>query len=150
MASRRALIGIATAVWLMASLFVLKSGVEEYAAHLDALLVALTVVVFLPFFFMFQSIARKNRVRISNLPTDRNNPLSFFTLKSYLVVAFMMTLGAVLRSTPAVPRFFIAFFYVGLGTALLSAAVSYLRYFAAYERYRAEDRAGRTSEQRSA
>ncbi len=139
MVSRRALIGISALVWLWAGYSVLRIGVAEYSPFVGPVAFALTALVFAPFFVMFQKLARKNRVRISNMPTERNNPLTFFTVRSYVIIAFMMTLGIVLRSIPAVPRFFIAFFYVGLGSALLLAGVSYVLYLVRFQRYAEAD-----------
>ena len=139
MVSRRALIGISALVWLWAGYSVLRIRVAEYSPFVGPVAFALTALVFAPFFVMFQKLARKNRVRISNMPTERNNPLTFFTVRSYVIIAFMMTLGIVLRSIPAVPRFFIAFFYVGLGSALFLAGVSYVLYLVRFQRYAEAD-----------
>ena len=139
MASRRTLVGISAVVWLAAGLMVLRFGVQEYPSHLSALLVALTLIVFVPFGMMFQKMTVKNRRRIVRMGTDDNNPLSFFTPKTYAIIAFMMALGASLRACDAVPRFFIAFFYVGLGSALFLAGRRYAENFIRYGRYESAD-----------
>ncbi len=140
MVSRRFLLGISAAVWLLAGFFVCHFGVMEYPSNFSLLLVGFTIVIFVPFFFMFQKMTVKNRRRIVNLPSERNNPLTFFTPRTYAIIAFMMTLGVVLRHLPAVPRFFIAFFYVGLGTALFIAGLRYLENVLHFGRYDVEDR----------
>lgn len=42
----------------------------------------------------------------------------FLTLKGYLIIAFMMTLGFTLRGIGKLPDSYFAFFYTGLGSAL--------------------------------
>ncbi len=139
MVSRRALIGISALVWLWAGYNVLRIGVAAYGPFVEPATFALTAAVFAPFFVMFQKLARENRVRISNMPTEKNNPFTFFTVRSYVIIALMMTLGLVLRGIPAVPRFFIAFFYVGLGSALFLAGASYVLYLVRFDRYAEAD-----------
>ena len=47
-------------------------------------------------------------------------------VKSYAIMAFMITLGVLLRKCPAIAPSFIASFYVGLGLALSVAGVIYI------------------------
>ena len=50
----------------------------------------------------------------------------FFDTKSYLIMAFMMTLDIGLRVSGVVPTRFIAYFYTGLGASLLTAGVLFI------------------------
>lgn len=47
----------------------------------------------------------------------------FLTLKGYLIIAFMMTMGITLRRLGTIPEHFFAFFYTGLGSALFIAGL---------------------------
>lgn len=59
---------------------------------------------------------------------DRAPLYRFMSLKGYLIIIFMMTLGISLRSIGSIPDGFFAFFYTGLGSALfLAGAGSLLR-----------------------
>ena len=49
--------------------------------------------------------------------------LKFFDVKSFIIMAVMMTGGISLRAFGLVPNWFIAFFYTGLGASLLLAGL---------------------------
>ena len=125
MVSKRVLLAIASFVWLSAGFNVARIGIAEYADNFTPLLPLWTVLVFIPFFFMFRQMVKKNTRRILAYESERVLFLKFFTLKSYILIAVMMSLGMVLRGVSAVPRMFIAFFYTGLGCALFLAGVHF-------------------------
>lgn len=77
--------------------------------------------------FGFQKIAAKNIKRILPMP-DRRCVFSFFTWKSYVLIAVMMTLGRLLRSS-AIPKPCLAVLYTAIGLALILSSVKYLRVF---------------------
>lgn len=126
MVSKRSLIGISAFVWLIAGFNVLRFGIIEYRGRFSFLILMFTVAVFIPFFIMFQKMVVNNIKRILSMAENKILFLKFFSLKSYIIIAFMMTLGIVLRNMELVPRYFITFFYTGLGTALFSAGLRYL------------------------
>lgn len=133
MVSKKSLLGISALVWMIAGFNVLRLGILEYQKNLSAMLVFLTVLTFLAFGFMFQNMVRKNTIRIVSFVQERILFLKFFPLKSYLIIAFMMSFGILLRNNDQVPRYFIAFFYTGLGAALLLAGIKFLFNYARYK-----------------
>lgn len=82
----------------------------------------LTLVFFL---FIFSKITKKYTDRILQLPDEKNSVFMIMNLKGYLMFAFMITLGLVLKSIHSVPIEFFAFFYCGLGPALLYVAIKF-------------------------
>ena len=59
----------------------------------------------------------------------------FFDLKSFLIMAFMISFGIIIRSFHLLPERFIAVFYTGLGAALFMAGVLFGRnYIQAYRK----------------
>ena len=77
--------------------------------------------------FGFLRIANINISRI--LQTDELKCLfSFFPLKSYLIVAIMVTLGTILRHS-VIPKHFLSILYLGIGLALILSSVRYMRIF---------------------
>ncbi len=64
--------------------------------------------------------------KIHSLPSPREPIYLTFSLKGYLVIAFMNTLGITLRHIPGIPSSFFAWFYLGLGPGLLSAGIRFL------------------------
>lgn len=85
-----------------------------------------SIPVFAAFGTMFFRIITKNARRIHAMEGDKAPLYKFLTLKGYLIIAFMMTLGITLRSFESVPDSFFAFFYTGLGSALALAGLSSL------------------------
>ena len=86
----------------------------------------LSAVVFGLFWFMFTGVVRKYAERIMAMPEPRTSILKTFSVKGYLIIAFMITLGITLKQIPQVPDSFIAWFYCGLGPGLLSAGIRFI------------------------
>ena len=89
-------------------------------------MLTLSFLVFAGFFFMFKGIVRKYADRIHNLPRPKESVFKTFSLKGYLIIAFMITLGITLQYIPGIPESFFAWFYLGLGAGLLSAGIRFL------------------------
>lgn len=129
---RRILLLIAGIVWLIAGVNVARLGIIAYQqllaiSFLDLLL---SVVVFAAFGFMFFKMSVKHNQRIHSY-TEVYRPIwHFFDLKSYIIMAIMMTGGIWLRNSGLVPVRFIAVFYTGLGCALGAAGLFFLVLFA--------------------
>ena len=75
--------------------------------------------------FVFSKLVKKHTERISNYTEEKHLFIKFFDGKSFVIMAFMMTLGIVLRSGGLAPKRFIAFFYAGLGASLLLAGLKF-------------------------
>ena len=86
----------------------------------------LSAAVFAGFWFMFTGVVRKYAARITAMTEARTSIFKTFSLKGYLIIAFMITLGITLKRLPQVPDSFIAWFYCGLGPGLLSAGIRFL------------------------
>ncbi len=84
------------------------------------------IAIFCAFHPMFSKLVQKNIQRIADLEGERHHVVRFFDRKSYLMMAFMMSLGIGMRAAGIVPDWFIAFFYTGLGLALTLAGASYI------------------------
>lgn len=86
----------------------------------------LSAVVFTGFWFMFTGMVGKYSRRILAMTEPRTSIFRTFSVKGYLIIAFMITLGITLRRIPQVPDSFIAWFYSGLGPGLLSAGIRFI------------------------
>ena len=103
---------LASLVWMIAGFNVLRIGIETYAEYQTVINYIVTIIVFLLFWFMV-----------------------FFDLKSFLIMAFMISFGIIIRSFHLLPERFIAVFYTGLGAALFMAGVLFGRnYIQAYRK----------------
>lgn len=75
--------------------------------------------------FGFLKVVDKNLGRI-NLLNDRPCVFSFMSWKSYILVAFMVSLGITLRHS-STPKQYLAVIYIGIGLALMLSSVRYFR-----------------------
>lgn len=122
---KRALLAIAGCVWLAAGFNVARLGVLSYIRldEISAVHILLSIVVFCVFGFMLYRMSVRHTNRIRSYPQETRPVWNFFDLKSYLIMAFMMSGGIWLRNSGLAPEVFIAVFYTGLGCALGSAGI---------------------------
>lgn len=128
--NRRILLFIAGGVWLIAGINILRIGVVTWLDNSQNWLfkVGEATAVFLLFFvFVFRRLYNKYTLRISQ-KQDRSCPFSFFDVKGWIMMAFMITLGILARKYHWLPDSFISVFYAGLSVALLVTAVLFLRH----------------------
>ena len=107
-------------------------GIDHYGRleHIPWWYFLLSAVVFAGFWFMFTGVVRRYSGRILSMKEPRTSIFKTFSLKGYLIIAFMITLGITLKRIPQVPDSFIAWFYCGLGPGLLSAGIRFIfRFF---------------------
>lgn len=121
---------LASFVWLAAGLNVLKIGITTYADHHMVWNYFWSFVVFCFFWWMiFSKMARKHTRRIQSYECEKQFFWKFFDLKSFFIMAFMMTLGITIRAFQLFPEQFIAVFYTGLGAALSLAGLLFGWYY---------------------
>ena len=126
--STRHLLLINGLLWLAVGNRILLVGIASYI-RLETIrwwYPLLSAVVFAGFFVMFTGVVRRYAARIMSMPEPRTSVWKTFGLKGYLIIAFMITLGVMLRSIPQVPDSFIAWFYCGLGSGLISAGIRFV------------------------
>lgn len=125
---KRTLLLIACLVWAAAGYNVLRLGILAYPGYLTGLNLLLSAVVFTVFqIFIFGRLVIKHSRRIAAYGEERQFFWNFFDLKSFAIMAFMMTGGIWLRSSGLAPQRFIAVFYSGLGASLLLAGILFGR-----------------------
>ena len=78
---------------------------------------------------VFGKLVKKHTARIRAYEEERHFFLKFFDVKSFLIMAVMMSGGIWLRSSGLAPERFIAVFYTGLGASLLLAGVRFGYHF---------------------
>lgn len=125
------LLFLACIVWMIAGFNVLKIGIESYPEYRTILNYGLTILVFLIFWFMvFYKLTMKHTTRIQGYEEEKQFFYKFFDLKSFFIMAFMISFGIIIRTFHLLPERFIAVFYTGLGAALFLAGVLFgLNYF---------------------
>ena len=123
------LLAINGLMWTAIGTKISITGISHYlTTSTDKLLwmIPLSVLVFTGFYMMFTGIVRKYSERIHALPGPKEPIYKTFSVKGYLIIAFMITLGISLKYIPGIPESFFAWFYMGLGPGLLSAGIRFL------------------------
>lgn len=119
---------LAGIVWLVAGLNVCKIGITTWMSlpNTTIIMTVGSLLTLAAFSAMFVKMVFKNFRRIQQIDVERRKVWHMMSVKSYIIMAFMITLGITLRHSPYVPAQFIASFYVGLGSALSLAGLTYL------------------------
>ena len=100
-------------VWLVAGINILRIGISCWItdAHYWLLKVCEASLIFLLFFCMiFHKLYRKHAQRITAGNPNKRCPFSFFDVKGWLMMAFMIALGITIRTARLLPEMF----YCGL------------------------------------
>ena len=129
--SKGTLIVTAGLVWILAGSNILRIGITTWQQESDFSVsnIMLSIVVFLIFFcFIFKNQFSKHTIRITNKKSDNSCPFSFFDLKSWAIMLFMIGMGVVVRKYQLLPPTFIAIFYTGLSLALILTGLLFIRY----------------------
>lgn len=123
----RTLLLLASIVWLVAGINIVRIGLEAYGAgHLSLINAGLSVVIGIVFWtFVFGKLVSKHSDRIEAYGDEQRFFLSFFDVPSFIIMAIMMTGGISIRSFSLAPEPFIAVFYTGLGAALACAGAAF-------------------------
>ena len=122
---RNTLLLIAALVWRAAGFNILRIGLLAYPPYRTIVNYLLSAVV-----FIFGRLVNKHTARISAYEEELHFFLKFFDVKSFIIMAVMMTGGIWLRSSGVAPDWFISFFYSGLDTSLLLAGLLFACNFA--------------------
>ena len=117
-------------LWTAIGTKILITGLSHYL-QVDRLqdiwwMIPLSILVFAGFYMMFTGVVRKYSARILSMTEDKAGIWRTFSLKGYLIIGFMISLGIGLKHIPGIPSNFFAWFYCGLGPGLLSAGIRFL------------------------
>lgn len=124
MVKKNTLLLLACLVWSAAGFNVLRLGLMAYPAYRGLWNYLLSALVFSVFqIFVFGRLVKKRTGRIGAYTEERHFFLKFFDVRSFAIMAVMMTGGIGLRASRLAPERFIAVFYTGLGASLLLAGL---------------------------
>lgn len=128
-AGKKSLLAINAVLWAIPGVIISTKGILAYSTvdgcNKVLYLIAGSLLTLVFFLFIFSKITKKYTDQILQLPDEKNSVFMIMNLKGYLMFAFMIILGLVLKSIHSVPIEFFAFFYCGLGPALLYAAIKF-------------------------
>lgn len=131
MVKNRNLLLIASFVWVIAGFNILRIGVLSYSNYVTFVNIIISLGIFMVFWFkVFNKLVVKHTFRIKGYEEPKQYFWKFFDLKSFCIMAFMMTFGIAIRSLNLLPEIAIAVFYTGLGSALFLAGIKFMYHFA--------------------
>lgn len=126
---KRTLLLIAGIVWGFAGFRVLTLGIEDVKINNGNWIVTLifaSIVFYIFFKFIFSKMFKKHTRRIIKSSLNKHCVFSFFDIKSYCIMGFMIFLGITIRSTRIFNPVYVGDFYIGLGLALFMAGMLFL------------------------
>lgn len=118
-------------IWLLAGLNILRIGLMCWIGDHQYWLfkVCEASLIFLLFFgIIFHKLYKTHTLRISQ-KQGKHCPFSFFDVKGWIVMVFMITVGVVVRVYLLLPNSFIAVFYTGLSLALIGTGLRFIKYW---------------------
>ena len=122
-------------VWFAAGFNIIRIGILASGRPWSILAVLSAILVFGLFYvFIFRRLIGKHTKRILRSKEERMHILRFFDVKSYCIMAFMMTFGILLRRADIWPGHCIRMFYTGLGASLVAAGIGFCIKFGTVEK----------------
>lgn len=121
----------AGAIWLLAGVNILRVGLTCWINDTQYWLFKIceASLIFLLFFgIIFHKLYKKHTFRISQ-KKGKHCPFSFFDIKGWIVMIFMITVGLAARVYHLLPDSFIAVFYTGLSLALIGTGLRFIGYW---------------------
>jgi hypothetical protein len=128
-AKKRTLLLLAGIIWSFAGGRILTLGYEDLIIKTNSswkyMLISIAIA-FVFFKLVFNNMVNKHTTRIMSSSLTEHCIFSFFDLKGYIIMIFMITGGITLRNSHVVNSVYLGTFYIGLGSALLSAGIKFL------------------------
>jgi hypothetical protein len=134
---KRVLFFFAAFVWGFAAYRILLIGVGDVLKNTEFYWINIIIGIIGVYFFfkgVFYKMYKKHTRRIINSESEKLFIISFFDVRGYIIMIFMITLGVTLRKLNVIPSLYIGTFYITLGGSLLSASLSFLYAALKYDR----------------
>jgi len=125
---KRVLLFVAAVVWTFAGSMLLFRGYKmlDLKSRLLGLQLLLALAGGLVFYLkMFSKISLKHTHRILNMKEELPCLFSFFNFRSYILMAFMISMGITLRTTGWVAPVYLSFLYLMMSVPLLISSVRF-------------------------
>lgn len=136
---RRYLLFIAAIVWTFAGGMLLYRGVSLLYTVKDFVwlrILICTIAGGLFYFLLFYKISLKHSIRILNLKYDYPCMFSFFSLKSYIMMAIMITSGILLRKSGILSPGYMSELYITMGIPLFLSSLRFYYYGINYRQFK--------------
>lgn len=126
---KRHLLLVAAFIWAFAGIILgIRGGVFilHYSRHqlLDFLFAIVAGTIF--FGMVFAKISQKHITRIKSLPLVSHWFFTFFSIKSYFMMALMIGLGVTIRKLNIIETEYLYTFFISMGIPLMISAVRFI------------------------
>jgi len=124
-ASKNVLLIFAGIVWMAASFILIFKGILFFLTDTSNYLIKLFIAIIIFIFFfklLFKKVSVKYLKRIISLKKEKPCIFSFFSIKGYTLMIFMMGMGIGLRDTKIIPLSYLSCLYFGVGIPLLASS----------------------------
>ena len=138
---KKTLLLVAGLIWGFAGFRVFTLGLGDIKTNDGNLILSalFSAIIFYLFFkFIFSKMFKKHTKRIINSDLKKHCIFSFFDVKSYIIMGFMIFFGITIRNLEIVNPIYLGSFYMGLGFALFIAGVLFLISFIKFEKTKAK------------
>jgi hypothetical protein len=118
------------AVWLLASVKVFMTAWEGILSSGFPVMYFVLVSFVGSMIFtrlVFLKITAKYIYRIHNMENERPSIFSMFSLRSYLLLVFMITMGITFKYLDIIPVYLLSMFLGALGLSLFTSSMHFLR-----------------------
>lgn len=129
-------------VWGFAAYRILLIGIGDVIKNTEFYWINIIIGIIGAYFFfksVFYKMYKKHVKRIINSKSEKLCIFSFFDVKGYIIMLFMITFGITIRKLNFIPSLYLGTFYITLGGSLLSASLiffySALKYDKVKEKY---------------
>lgn len=127
--NKQVLLYAAGGVWFFAGANILRIGIVTWLSDSQFWLFKAgeATIIFLLFFnLVFKRLFNKHSERIAR-KEGKSCPFSFFDVKGWIIMIFMITFGVTIRTFHLLPNAFISVFYTGLSIALIITGLLFLK-----------------------
>lgn len=128
---RRYLLFVAGVVWTLAGGMLLYKGISLFRIYRELLWLKITISILgggLFYLLLFSKISLKHAWRIINLKNENPCVFSFFNIRSYIMMAIMITSGIILRKSGIISPEYLSVLYVTMGIPLFLSALRFFYY----------------------
>jgi hypothetical protein len=134
---RRYLLFIAGVVWTFAGGMLLYKGISAFRLYREFIWLKILISMIgggLFYILLFSKISLKHAWRIINLKNENPCMFAFFNIRSYIMMAVMISGGIILRKSGIISLEYLSVFYITMGIPLLLSAVRFYYYEIFYRR----------------
>ena len=125
---KRTLLFVAALLWTFAGSMLLFKGYKMLNQEVSYLWIKLIVAFLagLAFYWkVFSGLSLKHTLRILNMKVDYPCIFAFFNLRSYLMMALMISMGITLRKTGWISTSYLAYLYLTMSVPLMLSSLRF-------------------------